>query len=292
MYQGFYNLTSGMLTQQRNLNTVSNNMVNIQTPGYKSDRMVSSTFQEEMLYRTGRTDKSRYTELGITSKIRTAQRTYVNYEQGSFNPTGGIYDFALSGNGFFCIDTPDGVRYTRNGSFRVDEEGYLTLNNLGRVQGAGGQPIQISNEDFAVTNGTIYGVDADGTARELGTLRVVDFEGEYQDVMHKEDYGLYSTDAAPREVMQGDTAVIWKTLERSNADMVDEMTSMITSQRALQSAAQMLKMYDQVMNKSANDIGRMQQQKSSRMPGSLSGLAGAGMVIFRRAGAGFLRNYK
>lgn len=74
MYQGFYNLTSGMLTQQRNLNTVSNNMVNIQTPGYKSDRMVSSTFQEEMLYRTGRTDKSRYTELGITSKIRTAQR--------------------------------------------------------------------------------------------------------------------------------------------------------------------------------------------------------------------------
>ena len=57
--------------------------------------------------------------------------------------------------------------------------------------------------------------------------------------------------------MQGDTAVIWKTLERSNADMVDEMTSMITSQRALQSAAQMLKMYDQVMNKSANDIGRM-----------------------------------
>ena len=119
MYQGFYNLTSGMLTQQRNLNTISNNMVNVQTPGYKSDKMVSSTFQEEMLYRTGRTDKSEYVPLGVTSKIRTAQRTYVNYEQGSFNPTGGIYDFALSGNGFFCIDTPDGVRYTRNGSFQI-----------------------------------------------------------------------------------------------------------------------------------------------------------------------------
>ena len=51
--------------------------------------------------------------------------------------------------------------------------------------------------------------------------------------------------------------MIWKTLERSNADMVEEMTSMITSQRALQSAAQMLKMYDQVMSKSATDIGRM-----------------------------------
>ena len=75
MYQGFYNLTSGMLTQQRTLNTVSNNMVNVQTPGYKSDKMVSSTFEEEMLYRTGKRNKSRYTELGVTSKIRTAQRT-------------------------------------------------------------------------------------------------------------------------------------------------------------------------------------------------------------------------
>ena len=54
MYQGFYNLTSGMLTQSRNLNVISNNMVNIQTPGYKKDKMVSTTFQEEMLYRTGR----------------------------------------------------------------------------------------------------------------------------------------------------------------------------------------------------------------------------------------------
>ena len=54
MYQGFYNLASGMLTQSRNLNVISNNMVNVQTAGYKSDTMVSTTFGEEMLYRTGR----------------------------------------------------------------------------------------------------------------------------------------------------------------------------------------------------------------------------------------------
>ena len=57
MYQGFYNLASGMLTQSRNLNTISNNMVNIQTPGYKNETMVSSTFKEEMLYRTGQYSK-------------------------------------------------------------------------------------------------------------------------------------------------------------------------------------------------------------------------------------------
>ena len=57
MYQGFYNLASGMLTQSRNLNVISNNMVNVQTAGYKTDTMVSTTFGDEMLYRTGRQSK-------------------------------------------------------------------------------------------------------------------------------------------------------------------------------------------------------------------------------------------
>lgn len=256
MYQGFYNLTSGMLTQNRNLNVISNNMVNIQTAGYKRDRMVSSTFEEEMLYRTGRTNKDNPVELGVTSKIKTAERTYVNYNQGSFDTTGGIYDFALSGNGFFCIDTADGVRYTRNGSFNVDSEGYLMLNNVGRVQGEGGQPIQIDNEDFQVSgDGTIRVVDRDGGTREFGKLRIVDFEDYEQ--LHKEDNGVFSTDQASRELTEGETSVLWKTLEKSDVDMVEELTSMMSAQRALQSAAQVLKMYDQIMSKSATEIGRL-----------------------------------
>ena len=101
MYQGFYNLASGMLTQSRNLNVISNNMVNVQTAGYKSDTMVSTTFGEEMLYRTGRQNKENPEALASVSKIKAADRTYVSYEQGSFEQTGGIYDFSLAGNGFF-----------------------------------------------------------------------------------------------------------------------------------------------------------------------------------------------
>ena len=270
MYQGFYNLTSGMLTQSRNLNVISNNMVNVQTAGYKRDKMVSTTFQEEMLYRTGRTKKEDPTPLATTSKIKTAERTYVNYTQGGFEQTDGIYDFALADKGFFCIQTPEGERYTRNGSFSVDNEGYLVLEEFGRVLSTDDSPIQIDNENFSVDSrghitariitGGGTGEDAGETEvedRDYGTLKVVDF-ADY-DQLHKEDNGLISTAQAPvaADEEAAGPAIVWQAIEKSNVDMVEEMVSMMTSQRALQSAAQVLKMYDQVMNKAATDVGRL-----------------------------------
>ena len=77
MYQGFYNLVSGMLTQNRDLNTISNNMVNIQTPGYKSDTMLARTFDEEMLIRTGTVSKGNPTELATSAKIVSVSYTHL-----------------------------------------------------------------------------------------------------------------------------------------------------------------------------------------------------------------------
>lgn len=73
--------------------------------------------------------------------------------------------------------------------------------------------------------------------------------------LHKEDYGMFSTNQAAQEVENPE--IIWKSLERSNVDMVEEMTNMMSSQRALQSAAQVLKMYDQIMSKASTDVGRL-----------------------------------
>lgn len=262
MYQGFYNLASGMLTQSRNLNVISNNMVNVQTAGYKSDTMVSTTFGDEMLYRTGRQSKENPEELASVSKIKTADRTYVNYEQGNFEQTGGIYDFSLAGKGFFCIQTTQGERYTRNGSFSVDAEGYLTLNDQGRVLSAEGQYIQISDENFHVdSRGNITSVvigDGEDDEKETiahGKLKIVDFADYNQ--LHKESNGLFSSAVTPVEIEDGSTTIQWQSLERSNVDMVEEMTAMMSSQRALQSAAQMLKMYDQVLSKASSDVGRL-----------------------------------
>ncbi len=269
MYDGFYKLASGMLTQSRNLNVIGNNMVNVQTPGYKQDTMVSTTFQEEMLYRTGRTSKGNPEPLATTSRIKAADRTYVNYEQGGFEVTDGIFDFALSGNGFFCVQTAGGERYTRNGAFAVDNEGYLELPGIGRVLSTENQPIHIDNEDFSVdSRGNITftlirtGEEGDSYEEETeiqnyGTLKVVDFADYNQ--LQREDNGIFSTGQAqnPVDTNGGETEIIWQSLEKSNVNMVNEMTAMMSAQRALQGAAQALKMYDQIMSKSVTDIGRL-----------------------------------
>lgn len=257
MYQGFYNLTSGMLTERRRLATVSSNMANTETAGYKKGTMVQSTFQDEMLLRTGRTAKKDPKPLGVTvSKIVTAKENVTDYSQGSFDETGNIFDFAINGDGFFNIETPGGVQYTRNGSFSVDQDGYLELTGIGRVLGTNGQPIQIPNEDFTVDgNGNITTM-SDGKEINCGTIRLTAFQNTAD--LHHEDNGMYSakSDGTLVNGQQG-SELKWQMLENSNVDMTEEMTTMMASQRAFQSAAQLLKMYDQVMSKSSTDVGRL-----------------------------------
>lgn len=267
MFHGFYNLASGMLYQNRNLNVISNNMVNVSTPGYKPDRMLSTTFRDEMLYRSGNLNKSNPVQIGSVSMMRAARSTETSYDQGTLDETGGNLDFALTKPGFFAIEDSDGNRvYTRNGSFTIDEDGYLCLSSLGRVLGEDGNPIELPSDHITVDpTGNIYeeplkglGTDEDGVDTEeqeptlLGKIGVVDFDDYTQLV--KDDYGAFTTAAEGNAV---DGGIQWKAVERSNIDPIEEMTSMMSSQRASQSAAQVLKMYDQLMGKIVSDIGRV-----------------------------------
>ncbi len=267
MFQGFYNLASGMLYQNRNLNTISNNMVNVSTPGFKSDRMTSTTFKDEMLYRSGNVNKSNPVQIGTASMMRTVAGVKTSLNQGNVEETGGNLDFALTKPGFFTIEGADGNRlYTRNGSFDIDQDGYLCLSKLGRVLGEDGNPIEMTSNHITVDkSGNIYEVplkglktDEDNAGAEeeeptlLGKIGVVNFDDETQLV--KGDNGTFTSQAEAKAV---DGGLMWKSVERSNIDPIEQMTAMMTSQRASQSAAQVLKMYDQLMGKIVTDIGRV-----------------------------------
>lgn len=267
MFHGFYNLASGMLYQNRNLNTISNNMTNVSTPGYKSDRLVSTTFKDEMLYRNGNRNKSNPTQIGSVSMIRSVGVTKTSYNQGNVEETGNNLDFALTQPGFFAVQDKDGNRlYTRNGSFGVDQEGYLSLSSQGRVLGEDGNPIEMTTDRITVDkSGNIYelplkgvGGDEEGTESEeeepvlLGKIGVFNFNDYTQLV--KGNNGTFKATEDGTVVNGG---IQWKSIERSNIDPMEEMTAMMTSQRASQSAAQVLKMYDQLMGKIVSDIGRV-----------------------------------
>lgn len=248
MFKGFYNLTSGMLSQGRRLDVVSNNMTNVATSGYKSERYTDSTFQEYIVSRVGNKDKSNPVEIGGASYLLAPSELYTNYTQGGLEETGYSLDFAIEGDGFFAVQGADGIAYSRSGSFSLDEEGYLCLPGEGRVLDTSGNPILLGSDQIRVDqSGSIYSKGGQFIAR-LGVYAFAD-----NNQLEKNPRGLFTGNGAAL----ADATVHWKMIERSNVDLVQQMVEMISSQRALQSAAQMSKMYDQLMTKASSDLGRV-----------------------------------
>lgn len=240
MFQGYYDLTSNMITQNRNLNVISNNMTNVSTPGYKMDRIMQSTFRDEMLYRYDRDGK---TAVGTVSRMNIAQERVTDYTEGGIRETGDALDMGLTGNGFFVVDTGNGPVYTRDGSFNLDNEGYLTMPGVGRVQGTNGA-IRLTTDNVTIDKqGNITGVE-DG--QFFGRIQIVDFADYGQ--LTKITGSVFRANGAPQAAPQG-TTITQSYLEDSNVSMAEEMTRMISSQRILQSSAQLLKIYDQLESK-------------------------------------------
>ena len=251
MFKGFYQLTSGMLSQGRRLDVIANNMTNISTAGYKADRYTDSTsFREVMLNRVGNKDKAHTTELGRISYILAPDRLYTDFTQGSLEETELPLDFAIEGDGFFAIEWNGQVGYTRQGSFTLDEEGYLCLGGQGRVLDNQGQPIQLPTDKIkADPDGALYSVNG---SSYLGTLGIYAFQDN--GALERNERGLFVGDGA---AVSENYKIHHKMVERSNTNMVQEMVFMMSSQRALQSAAEMSKIYDQVITKTTTEIGRI-----------------------------------
>lgn len=251
MVRGFYNLTSGMLSQGRRLDVVANNMTNISTAGFKAEHYTDRTFDEVMAVRVGNLDKSHYEELPTyQAYILAPDQLYTDYTQGAPEETNLPLDFCILGEGFFAIQTMDGVAYTRAGSFTLDNEGYLCLSELGYVLDNEGEPIQLPTDKLNVDK---LGNLATEDGEYLGTLGVYMFDDNGE--LERTPYGLFTGDGAQ---LNENATILQKYVERSNVDMVKEMVNMMSTQRALQSAAQMSKIYDEVITRVVGDIGRMQ----------------------------------
>ena len=244
MVRGFYTLASGMLTQNRMLDTISNNLANSETTGYKTDHVTAKTFGRMVI---DRVDANK-TPIGSVTMMTTADRAVTDFSEGSFEPTGRNLDFAISGQGFFAVQTGGGTVYTRNGSFNVDGGGYLALNGVGRVLGRNGQPIYLGTD--SVTADEAGNLSVGGrVAGSIGTYAFADDQ-----TLKTVGEGMYSGTGA---TVVENPQIVWKSVENSNTDPARELTAAIDAQRSLQSCSQALKMYDEVLDKATTDIGRI-----------------------------------
>lgn len=250
MFTGFYTAASGMLMQQRTLNVLANNMANVKTPGFRTERVVSTTFEQELLTRI---EGGERTVIGSGDPIRIVEDVPTNFDPGYLETTNRPFDMAIAGEGFFVIQSQNQQYLTRNGNFDLDEEGYLVLRGAGRVMGQDGEIFLEGSSNFTVSReGVIY----DGDGRKIDTLLIAQ-PTNYAE-LEKYANGLYVDPNADTTPYNGQgVQVVQNTLERSNADLNQEMARAIEAQRNFQISSSILKSIDQINERTANRIASL-----------------------------------
>lgn len=257
MVRGLYTAYTGMINQQKRLDTVTNNLANASTTGFKREGLTSKSFDQMLTVKLNDLSVPYLNEgIGKMSLGVKIGENYTDYSQGSLKETGNTYDLALAGNGFFTISYTDkkgntSEKYTRDGEFTMDSEGYLRTLEGDYVQGKGGAimiPVETSEVSIR-DNGDIY---ADG--EYVDSLRIVDFE-DYNNI-EKFGENLYNVVDGATET-ESTAAVKQGYLEMSNINVVKEMVEMITISRAYESNQKLIQTEDDMLDKSVNQVGKV-----------------------------------
>ncbi|MCR4605507.1 MAG: flagellar hook-basal body protein [Eubacterium sp.] len=258
MLRGLYTAWTGMVNEQKRMDVLSNNMANATTVGFKLDKSTSQAFDQVLGIKIRDGSEAYHNQaIGHLSLGVKIGETYTDHAQGSIRGTGGTYDCALSGSGFFTIKvtTASGeekTRYTRDGRFTLTKEGKLVDADGNAVQGKSGD-IYIPTDSKSVTISPQGLITADGET--IDSLQITDFEDyrylkKFGNTMFEPVEGANSFDASA-QVIQGYT-------EQSNVNVVKEMVDMITVTRAYEANQKVIRSYDTMIQSAANDIGRVQ----------------------------------
>lgn len=211
----------------RNMDVVANNLANVSTPGYKEDTLVFDDYLVD--------DKDKFQDKKIAFSYDASMNT--DFKEGIITHTERDLDVAISGQGFFKVETPEGVRYVRGGNLVFNQNQEIVTQQGYKLLSADGSPIRLNEDDNAVhisADGTVT-TDVDGEIKgqviARGKLAVVTFDDLKQ--LKKDGNGLFSTTQA--EVPDLDSKVIQGALEQSNVNSIVAMTQMIEINRGVSS---------------------------------------------------------
>ncbi len=255
MNRGLYTSAIGMMTQMNNMDVITNNIANVDNTGFKKDTTVVQSFSEELMKRLNDPEQGlikRDNNIGKVSLGNFVTEVSTDFSVGSMEETGGTYDLAIDGDGFFAIETVnDGnivEKYTRDGSFTVNSNNELMTKEGNYVLGENGR-IVIPNGNITISeNGNIY-----SNGEFVDKLKIVDFENK--ESLRKYGDNLYNKiEESVEKPFTG--TIIQKHVETSNVNAIDEMVKMITVSRAYELNQKMVQAHDSVLGKAVNDIAR------------------------------------
>lgn len=245
MIRGIYTSASGMLAETTRADTIANNLANGNTTGYKKDVAISKDFASILIRRINDgQDAPNIGTLGIGAMIDEIATIHTN---GAMHPTGNSLDFAVDGKGYFAVETPAGIRFTRNGAFTRNARGELVTSEGQRVLGQNGA--------IRLPDGK---VNVDGSGRvsvngiNAGQIRLVEFANERELV--KEGASLFR---APNNGQQATGKIAQGFLEQSNVNIISEMVNMISGYRAYEVNAKTVQAHDQLLDKAVNEVGKV-----------------------------------
>lgn len=258
MSETMYVAGSGALVQQMRLEVLSNNLSNVNTVGFKEDRTVfraylpgaSGSIEEvsDIELISGNQGHLQYLPSNFHVEF---EGTKTSFAPGQLKHTGNELDVGLDGKGFFCIQTPDGVCYTRKGNFSVNENRVLATQEGLPVLGRGGE-IKIEGRNIAIDVEGNISVDG----KRVGTMKIIDFQRPYALDKVGDTLFAQSTEEVGEKIAE-EVNVNQGFLELSNVDAVKVMTEMIEVLRAYESYQKVIRCVDEINSKAINEVGTL-----------------------------------
>jgi len=281
MIRGIFTSAAGMTVMQEKLDIISNNLANINLTGYKKDMAVMKAFPDMQVRRQDDDGLvvfplGSYDKMPFVGRLGTGvelNESYTVYEQGNLVETTNQFDFALEGKGFIAVETEKGERYTRNGSFTIDKEGFLVTKDGFKVLTEEGSYIQIKKNNFVIDKqGNIYqnnefAQDPDRLVQLeenewrdtalMGRLKIVRFPRERE--LRREGNSLFYEDefTGKNYIAEGEERpqIIQGFIEAANVNPVTEMVHMIEVQRAYEANQKSIQNHDQNLGRIINEVG-------------------------------------
>ncbi|RMH40717.1 MAG: flagellar basal-body rod protein FlgF [Deltaproteobacteria bacterium] len=236
MGSGMYVAMAGARAQSDALDTTANNVANAGTAGFRAERIAFS----EMLSRARAPDMA----------YAAATRSRPDTTQGAIRTTDNPLDLAIRGDGFFAVQTPAGVRYTRDGAFRLDADGQIVDARGFALLDQSGAPLSVPPETGSIDVGADGTVRADGV--EVGVVQIARFS---PDQLRREGNNLFVARGAPRAASDDLPEVVSGALEQSNVNVVRGMVGLVKVSRTYEALLRMIESYRDIDARTARDIG-------------------------------------